>query len=119
MKRMLGGVIAAGLIAGAGIVVVPAANAANYQDGLSWYWIKNPRCPYGSSCSQMKVKASRTSCPDGLYVEVNFMDRRGNIIDFSNDVVGSLMRGETAILTFTSYDRSVRQTSAPTEMNCH
>lgn len=104
---------------GAGIGIAPPAQAANYQDGISWYWIKKPRCSYGSSCSQIKVKATGTSCPDGLYVEVNFLDRSGTIVDYSNDLVSSLARGQSAILTFTTYEDSVRRTSAPTEMICY
>lgn len=119
MKRLIGSVVAATLIAGIGVVAAPVAHAAYYEDGISWYWIKNPKCPYGSRCSQIKVKASRTSCPEGLYVEVNFLDARGNIVDYANDVVGSLQRGQKAILTFTSYNNSIKTTSAPTKINCY
>jgi hypothetical protein len=93
------------------------AFAANKTDGISWYWIKNPKCGY-SSCWQMKVKASSTSCPNGLFVTLKEKDSRGNIVGSPIDSVGSLYMGERAILTFRSY-YSGRSTGSVDEFSCY
>lgn len=99
-----------------GVIVAPAAHAANYQDGISWYWIKNPRCGY-LACWQIKVKASRTSCPGGLFVTLDEENEDGDIVDNPIDSVNSLRRGQTAILTFHSlYDGE--STGSVSEINC-
>lgn len=98
----------------AGQAVTPSAN--RYQ-GISWYWIKNPRCGY-FDCYQMKVKASSVSCPDGLYVELNEFNRSGDIVDYTNDMVSSLYRGDTAILTFNSTSDSA-VSARLSKMSCY
>jgi hypothetical protein len=107
-----------GLVASPASASVPSAQpAANRYGGISWYWIQNPSCGY-FDCYKMKVKASRTSCPGGLYVELNEYDRRGNIVDYTNAVVGSLRRGETAILTFNSTNPAA-VSARLSEMSCY
>lgn len=96
-------------------VAVPA-HAANYTDGISWFWIKNPRCGY-FDCWQMKVKASRVSCPGGLFITLDELNSRGDIVGNPIDSVSSLRRGQTAILTFDSlYDG--RSSGRISEINC-
>jgi len=117
MRRKIVFAITALAVAFGPILTASPASAANMYDGIAWYWIKNPKCGY-SSCWQIKVKASRTSCPDGLYVTLKEKDSRGNIVGEPIDSVNSLYRGETAILTFRSY-YSGRSTGSVDEMNCY
>ena len=114
--KIIATAVATGVLIGAGIGIAAPVQAANYTDGISWYWIKNPRCGY-FSCWQMKVKASRTSCPDGLFITLDELNSSGDIIGNPIDSVSSLRRGQTAILTFTStYDG--RSSGRLSEVNC-
>ncbi len=109
--------VAVGAFASAGIGVAAPVQAAYYQDGISWYWIKNPRCGY-SGCWQIKVKASKTSCPDGLFVTLDELNSSGDIVGNPIDSVSSLLRGQTAIMTLRStYDG--RSTGRLSEINCY
>lgn len=115
MRRI--GALLVSVAFGLGLVgVAPPAQAANNWDGIAWYWIKNPRCGY-LACWQIKVKASRVSCPEGLFVTLDEKNRSGDIVGNPIDSVNSLRRGQTAILTFYSTFEGA-STGSVSEMNC-
>jgi len=69
-------------------------------------WVKGAEDPCGSiACtfSTMNI-VSQSDCPGGVYVEVNFLDSSGTVIDWSNDVVAALGQGQVAQLQFSSYE---------------
>ena len=117
MNRKTVVAFAAVMMTAFGLFVTPTAQAANHYHGISWYWIQHPHCGY-FDCYQMKVKASSTECPDGLYVELNEYNRSGDIVGYTNDIVSSLGYGETAILTFDSIEDSA-VSARLSKMNCY
>ena len=46
---------------------------------------------------------SRDGCYNGLYGEIN-IEKNGVVIDYTNDVIGSLGAGKTAKLSFVHFD---------------
>jgi hypothetical protein len=109
MRKYVAIVVSLVVAATVGMFAAPAAQAANYYRGISWYWLSNPDCGWYDTCYGMKVKASRVSCPDGLYVTLNEYDDSGNIVGDTIDSVDSLYRGDTAILIFPSLENSATE----------
>jgi hypothetical protein len=73
------------------------------QDGIAVRWVKNKdlKCPaYSGGCWGMYVIA-RDGCPQNLYVELSVENRAGDVVGFTNDLVGSVGAGKRAKLTFT------------------
>ena len=79
-----------------------------YADGLTaWDWTDR-NCSYNyARCSHMDVIAA-LQC-SSLYVEVNFLDSSGSVVDWSNDTARNLRAGQTAKLEFVSFDDYARQ----------
>jgi hypothetical protein len=74
-----------------------------WQDGLAFRWVKSKdlKCPaYSGGCWGMYVIA-RDGCPQNLYVELSVENRAGDVVGFTNDLVGSVEAGRRAKLTFT------------------
>jgi hypothetical protein len=86
-----------------------------WSDNLAWQWVDNPSCDY-FTCWQMRV-VTRDGCPSGLYAEIN-IKRGGTVVDYSNDALGSLGPGETALLEFTDASDS-GGTGSLTEIDCY
>jgi hypothetical protein len=86
-----------------------------WGDNLAWQWVENPACDY-FSCWQIRVR-TLDGCPSGLYAEINIKSG-GTVTDYSNDALGSLGAGETALLTFTDTSDS-SDTATLTEINCY
>lgn len=59
-------------------------------------------CSYGASCASFAI-VSEVSCPNTLYVEVNFYDSSGAVVDWSNDTAQALRAGQIARLAANSY----------------
>ncbi len=74
----------------------------NLDGNMSYKWVKNPSCSYGS-CVQMRVQAKQ-GCSSGVYVEVNWLDGSGAVVDWSNDLVPALAPSQKAVLTFTTFE---------------
>jgi len=100
-------------------------------DSVPWYpegfeeWSGDPSlawksvggyCQLGDSCWRVQVYAS-AGC-SSLYGEMNLQDTSGNVIDYTNDRVGSLPAGSSAILEFSSYN-DYASTAYITELNCY
>jgi hypothetical protein len=86
-----------------------------WDDNVAWRWVDDPYCDY-FTCWQMRV-TTRDGCPSGLYAEIN-IKRGGTVVDYSNDALGSLGPGETALLEFTDTSES-GGTGFLTEINCY
>ncbi len=73
------------------------------EENVTWEWVEDPQCDSsGARCWQIKVY-SDTGCPDGLYAELNVLDASDTTIDYTNDSLGVLPPGRSAILTFDYY----------------
>lgn len=86
-------------------------------DGVAWKWADNPDCDY-FGCFGMTVRADDQPCPNGLYVEINLLDGKGNVIGYSNDTVGSLSLGQKAKLIFDVTDNDVKSAEL-TDISCY
>lgn len=95
----------------------PAASSLPSMDGIAYKWAENPNCGY-FRCFGMTVRADDQSCPNGLYVEINLLDRNDNVVAYSNDVVGALNQGQKAKLIFDVTDDSVRSAQL-NEISCY
>ena len=72
------------------------------DESLAWKWTEES-CGYSSGyCWTMRV-VSRDGCYNGLYGEIN-IEKNGVVIDYTNDVIGSLGAGKTAKLSFVHFD---------------
>lgn len=68
----------------------------------TWEWVDAAECSEGTRCWQITV-SSDSGCPNGLYGELNILDTNGTVIDYTNDTLGRLGAGGSAILTFDYY----------------
>ena len=82
---------------------------------LAWKWDKGGYCNLGDSCWHAKV-ISLAGC-SSLYAEINIMDSSGNVIDYTNDLAGSLSANSTAILEFSTYN-DYASTGRLTKLDC-
>jgi len=87
------------------------------DESLAWKWT-DESCGYSSGyCWTMRV-ISRDGCYSGLYGEIN-IEQNDVVIDYTNDVIGSLGAGKTAKLSFVHFDSGQGTLSAVlTELNC-
>ena len=89
-----------------------------YQPGLAFKWVDGA----GNDCYSCRYLTmdviSQDGCPNELYVEVNFLDRSGAVIDYSNDVAQSLNPGQRARLQFESYSSNARS-SQINKIDCY
>lgn len=69
------------------------------MDGISYKWTDNPDCGY-LPCFEMTIRADTADCPNGLYAEINLLDKSGTIVGYANDLVGSLRTGQKAKVNF-------------------
>ena len=89
------------------------------SDEVAGKWIKGAKDPCGSGprCWFWTLDVvSKDGCPDGLYVNVNFLNN-GTVVDDSIDSVNSLRAGQKARFQFWTYDRSVDEIE-PTSTSC-
>ncbi len=90
-----------------------AANAPWYPRGFTasadgttaWKWADRSCSYYSGRCNHIDVVSS-TGC-SSLYVEVNFLDSGGSVVDWSNDTARGLAAGQTAKLEFVTFSESV------------
>ena len=78
------------------------------MNGIAYKWAKKPDCGY-LPCFGMTVRADAMSCPNGVYAEINLLDRQGMVVGYSNDVVGALARGQKAKLIFNVTEKNVKR----------
>ena len=82
---------------------------------VAWQWNDSCDSSY-RSCWGITVVTNK-DCTDGIYAEINIYDGAGNVVDYSNDTLGSLSAGETARLSFDSFDESA-QTAKLKQLDC-
>lgn len=75
---------------------------AEQAERVTWEWVDKPSCSEGTRCWQIEV-TSEAGCPNGLYAELNILDADGVVVDYTNDSLGRLGPGGTALLTFEHY----------------
>ena len=89
-------------------------------DEVAGKWIKGAKDPCGSgpSCWYWTLDiVSKEGCPDGAYVNVNFLNG-STVVDESIDSVNSIRSGQKARMQFWTYDRSVDEIE-PTSVSCY
>ena len=77
-------------------------------NGLAVKWLKkgdDPEfsCGHYDACTNLKVYAY-ASCPNGIYGKVNLKNASGTVVDWTNDTLASLSKGEYGILVFGTFD---------------
>lgn len=97
---------------------------AGYKDtgrGLAVKWIKKETepdeysCKHYSACTNLKVFAY-TDCPSSVYGKVNLKNSSGTVVDWTNDSLGSLKKGQYGILVFGTSGSGF--THSISELNC-
>jgi hypothetical protein len=88
------------------------------DDSLAWKWT-DESCGYSSGyCWTMRV-TSKDGCYSGLYGEIN-IEKNDVVIDYTNDVIGSLGAGDTAKLSFVHFGSGQGTLSAYlSELSCN
>ena len=86
------------------------------DDNVAWRWVDDPNCD-NYDCWQINV-ISRSGCPDGLYVEMNLFDNSDVVIDYTNDSLGSLPKGQVAVLTLEDIEGN-SASGRIEEINCY
>ena len=106
--------------------VVTAANSKPWYPKGYEEWVDGVAFKYNASATRnsylcgwaYNVKC-RDGCPSGLYVEVNFNDSNGTIVDYGNDYIARLMPGEKALVQLRVGSRCGNVDSfTVTEVNC-
>jgi hypothetical protein len=92
------------------------AGFQDWNNGLGTIKIDGT-CDSGTRCIWYQVYAYR-SCPTSVYVEGNIYDAGGTIIDMTNDIVGSMAKGESATVNMKTYNQSAAQMRL-TEVECY
>lgn len=62
---------------------------------------------------------SEAGCPGGLYVEANFIDGNGVVVDWSNDSIPTLGAMEHALVEIYTYNETPNLSVKITKVNCH
>lgn len=97
-----------------------------------WYpkgyeeWVDGVAFKYNASatrnsylCGWAYNVVCRDGCPNGLYVEVNFEDGNGTIVDYGNDYIAQLLPGDKALVQLRVGSRCGNVDSfSVTEVNC-
>lgn len=97
-----------------------AAEETERQNRVSWEFVDSAevKCSeYSDYCWQLRVTAE-ADCLNGLYAELNLLDESGTIIDYTNDSLGRLEAGRSAILTFDVSDTRAK-TAEVAKVECH
>jgi uncharacterized Zn finger protein (UPF0148 family) len=74
-------------------------------------------CDYGTRCSHVRV-ITLSGCPTNLYVEANFENSYGTVVDWTNDTASYLGAGDSAYLTLSSYQDDA-DTTRLTKIDCY
>ncbi|MGI8392479.1 hypothetical protein [Leucobacter sp. W1038] len=69
--------------------------------GVAIRFVADPVCELGR-CSQIEAIALR-DCRNALYVEANVLNAAGTIVGYTNDLLGSVRKGEKAVLTLNAF----------------
>lgn len=93
------------------------AGFTEYVDGLTaWKWVDRS-CSYSTaSCNHIDVVAA-SGC-NNLYVEVNYLDSSGSVVDWSNDTANNLGPGQTAKLEFVTFEDQASSATL-SEISCY
>jgi hypothetical protein len=86
------------------------------DSNVAYKWVSGS-CDYGTRCSHVRV-VTLTGCPTNLYVEANFENDYGTVIDWTNDTASYLGAGDSAYLTLSSYDDNAETTDL-TKISCY
>jgi hypothetical protein len=90
---------------------------SEYSDGLTaWKWVDRSCSYYSGRCNHMDV-VSAVGC-SSLYVEVNFLDASGSVVDWSNDTARGLSAGQTAKLEFVTFGDAAKSADL-VEVSCY
>lgn len=94
---------------------------SQWDDSIAYkFTTKSGKWPC-QDCNFWKVTVvANQGCPGGVYGELNMLDSRGTVQDWTNDSIPYLGPGEKAVLKFThyNYDSSLK-TGELTNLTCH
>lgn len=96
----------------------PPTGFTDWDGSRAYQWTTDSTSSDCSGCTYSTMDVTtNVSCTD-LYVEVNFLDDAGNVVDWGNDTAPALSAGQTAKLEFDSYDDSAASTEV-TDISCY
>lgn len=98
----------------------PRVDAYSSTSGVEYRWLPSSQFECrsaGVTCFGMMVRPE-LSCPRGVYVEVNLLNRAGTVVDWTNDSVPALAAGEKAKLIFETYNDDVAKARVA-HASCH
>ena len=86
-----------------------------YGSDVGWRWADSTCTISTARCNHLEIVA-KDGC-SSLYVEVNFVDSAGTIVDWSNDSARSVQPLQMALLEFRTFEDSATASSVA-EINC-
>ena len=96
----------------------PPTGFTDWDGSRAYQWTTDSTSSDCSGCTYSTMDVTtNVSCTD-LYVEVNFLDDAGNVVDWGNDTAPALSAGQTAKLEFDSYEASAASTEV-TDISCY
>lgn len=96
----------------------PPTGFTDYDGEVAYKWTTSTTDSDCSDCTYSTMDVvSQYGC-DSLYVEVNFLDSSGSVVDWSNDTASYLSAGQTAKLEFDTYEDNADQTEI-TDVSCY
>lgn len=94
-------------------------SAFNNDLAYQWNLATGPSPDCAGSCQYADLLvSSHFGCPNGVYVEINFLSA-GVVVDWSNDTVPALGAGQTAQLQFVSYQTPSGSQTEVVKMSCN
>lgn len=96
----------------------PPTGFTDYDGEVAYKWTTSTTDSDCSGCTYSTMDVTALYGCDSLYVEVNFLDSTGSIVDWSNDTVSSLSAGQTARLEFDTWEDYADQTEI-TDVSCY
>src|SRR5688500_7414324 len=124
--------IAAGIVVAVVVLIVAAAalvSADTTSDdappaeavagaGVTWTWVNFPKCSYSTGQWWAIRGEADAACTNGLYAEVNLLDKAGTVVGYANDSLGNLAAGREAVMVFDSFEAGAVSAEV-SEVNCY
>lgn len=95
----------------------PPAGYTQFDAGTAYQWVANPKCTYSTGSCWGALVVSRNACPNGLYGEISLIDASGTAIGYTNDDVGAVAAGQTARMTFDTFNTAASKAKL-TKISC-
>ena len=96
----------------------PPTGYSDWDGSVAYKWTTASTESDCDSCTYSTMDVTANYGCDTLYVEVNFLDSSGSIVDWSNDTASSLSAGQIARLEFDTWEDNADQTEV-TKITCY